>query len=222
MTWLIFIDDLHLDFRNTGRIRDALKTIAAQLIGEADRFAVVSSGPSALAVDLTGDRQLLSEAMRRVTGNALKFSDTLEPYGAAEANYRASVALAAVSSLINSPSLPVGTKALLYISNGYDFEILPDAAPKPMPRGQRTSTRTEVRAQLAELRAAVVRRSVAVFAIDPRVAINGSDIDSMHPAWAAHQEAKRASLRTISESGFAIVDGDFMTRLKEIADMIRR
>ena len=221
VTWLIFIDDLHLDFRNTGRIRDALKTIAAQLLAEDDRFAIISSGPSGVAVDLTSDRELLNGAIRRTTGNALRFSDVLDRNGAAEANYRASIALATVKSLIDAPSLPFGSKALLYISNGYDFEILPDAAPMPMPRGQRTSTRAEVRAQLTELRAAATNASVRVFAIDPRVAINGSDLDAQQPEWASHQEAKRTALRSISENGFAIVDGDFVKQLKQIADAVR-
>ena len=221
MTWLIFIDDLHLDFRSTGRIRDALKRIAAELITENDRFAVVSSGPSAVAVDLTSDRELLTAAIRKTTGNALKFIDVLSRNGAAEANYRASTALSTVTSMINAPSLPVGSKALLYISNGYDFEVLPDAAPMPMPRGRRTSTRAEVRAQLNELRTAATNASVAVFAIDPRVAINGADLDAPQPESPSHQQAKRTMLRSISESGLAIVDGDFAKQLKQIADAVR-
>ena len=50
VTWLIFVDDLHLDFRNTGRIRDALMKLASALIQDGDRFAIASGGPSSLAV----------------------------------------------------------------------------------------------------------------------------------------------------------------------------
>src|SRR5262245_55007857 len=75
VTWLIFIDDLHLDFRNTGRIRTMLRTLSAELILEGDHVAISSSGPSALAVDLTTDRQLIDGAIKRATGNALKYED---------------------------------------------------------------------------------------------------------------------------------------------------
>ena len=49
--FLIFIDDLHLDFRNTGRIRDLFKKIAKELIHEGDMFGIVSTGPSSIDVD---------------------------------------------------------------------------------------------------------------------------------------------------------------------------
>lgn len=38
VTWLLFIDDLHRDFRNTGRIRNALKVMTAALILDGDTF----------------------------------------------------------------------------------------------------------------------------------------------------------------------------------------
>ena len=44
--FLIFVDDLHLDFRNTGRIRDLFKKISDELVHEGDMFGIVSTGPS--------------------------------------------------------------------------------------------------------------------------------------------------------------------------------
>ena len=46
--FLIFVDDLHLDFRNTGRIRDLFKKISKELIHEGDMFGIVSTGPSSI------------------------------------------------------------------------------------------------------------------------------------------------------------------------------
>ena len=51
--FLIIVDDLHLDFRNTGRIRDLFKRISRTLIHEGDMFSIVSTGPSSLASDPT-------------------------------------------------------------------------------------------------------------------------------------------------------------------------
>ena len=40
VTWLVFVDDLHLDFRNTGRLRALLRLVSSELIRNDDRFAV--------------------------------------------------------------------------------------------------------------------------------------------------------------------------------------
>src|SRR5438874_4652327 len=54
--FLFFVDDLHLQFHNTGRIRDLFKKISKDLVHEGDLFGIVSSGPSSIAQDLTYDR----------------------------------------------------------------------------------------------------------------------------------------------------------------------
>jgi hypothetical protein len=48
--WLIFIDDLHLDFTATGHLKELLKKVTAELVHEGDRFGVVSTGPSSIAI----------------------------------------------------------------------------------------------------------------------------------------------------------------------------
>jgi hypothetical protein len=75
VTWLVFVDDLHLDFRNTGRLRELLRMVSGQLIRPGDRFALRSSGPSMLSVDITQDQTLLASALMRATGSGLSFSD---------------------------------------------------------------------------------------------------------------------------------------------------
>lgn len=75
--WVIFIDDLHLDFRATGRLRDLFGTISQALIRDGDSFAVVSTGPSSLAIDATQDPKRLDEAKSRISGAGLKPSDIL-------------------------------------------------------------------------------------------------------------------------------------------------
>ena len=85
--FLIIVDDLHLDFRNTGRIRDLFKRISRTLVHEGDMFGIVSTGPSSLAIDLTYDRKILDEAIKKITGNGLKPSDIIQGQdGAARAD----------------------------------------------------------------------------------------------------------------------------------------
>ena len=76
--FLIIVDDLHLDFRNTGRIRDLFKRISKTLVHEGDMFSIVSTGPSSLAIDPTYDRKVLDEAIKKITGNGLKPADIIQ------------------------------------------------------------------------------------------------------------------------------------------------
>ena len=224
VTWLIFVDDLHLDFRNTGRIRDLLRTIGAELIREGDRLAIVSSGPSALAVDVTTNRGVLAEAIKKVVGNGLKFEDLQSPNAAAEVLYRASTSVAAMqSALSNATRALSGTKALLYVSNGYSIDSLADATQPSRIRGVRIATRAEIREQVAQLTSTAMQSAIRIFAINPGAA---SPLDDpADPAWVKHLLLeRRTSLYSISTKtlGFAIVDGDLVTQLRRVADAMRQ
>src|SRR5688572_29146225 len=63
--WLLFIDDMHLDFRNTGRLRNLLRLVANELIKDGDAFMVRSSGPSQVAMEWTVDRSRLQLELRK-------------------------------------------------------------------------------------------------------------------------------------------------------------
>jgi VWFA-related protein len=76
--FLIIVDDMHLDFRNTGRIRDLFKKIGRELIHEGDMFCIVSTGPSSIAIDPTYDRKMLDESIKKITGNGLKPQDIIQ------------------------------------------------------------------------------------------------------------------------------------------------
>src|ERR1700674_2994153 len=54
--FLFFVDDQHLQFGNTGRIRELFKKISKELVHDGDLFGIVSSGPSSIAVDMTYDK----------------------------------------------------------------------------------------------------------------------------------------------------------------------
>jgi VWFA-related protein len=124
--WLIFVDDLHLDFTNTGRIKDLFKRISNELVHEGDMFGIVSTGPSSLAIDLTYDRKRLTEAIDKISGAGLKPSEILDtPLGAegpAEVRYRAHVAFDTAYGIMKTlESVHNRRKAFVYVSNGYDF-----------------------------------------------------------------------------------------------------
>src|SRR3954454_20959361 len=130
--FLFFVDDLHLQFHNTGRVRELFKKISKELVHEGDMFGIVSSGPSSIAIDMTYDRTRLDEAIKKIAGNELKPTDIINgPSGAegpSEVRYRAHVAFSTVNDLLNNlNSVHNRRKALIYVSDGYDFNPFQDA-----------------------------------------------------------------------------------------------
>ncbi|MFB3855063.1 MAG: VWA domain-containing protein [Vicinamibacterales bacterium] len=123
---LLFVDDLHLDFRNTGRIRELFKTIKKELIHEGDMFGIVSTGPSSLAIDLTYDARRIDEAIKRISGGGLRPSEIIQgpesADGPSEVRYRAQVAFATASDIMrNLEQVRNRRKAVIFVSEGYDF-----------------------------------------------------------------------------------------------------
>jgi VWFA-related protein len=144
--FLLFIDDLHLDFRNTGRIRELFKKISKTLIHEGDMFGIVSTGPSSLAIDMTYDRKRLDEALSKITGSGLMPSDIIGgPEGAegpSEVRYRAHVAFSTAYEIVeNLGRVQNRRKAVVYVSNGYDlnpFELTRYGESQLYPRDSMT------------------------------------------------------------------------------------
>jgi VWFA-related protein len=130
--FLFFVDDLHLQFHNTGRVRELFKKISKELVHDGDMFGIVSSGPSSIAIDMTYDKSRLDEAIKKIAGNELKPTDIINgPSGAegpSEVRYRAHVAFSTVNDLLNNlNSVHNRRKALIYVSDGYDFNPFQDA-----------------------------------------------------------------------------------------------
>jgi len=130
--FLFFVDDLHLQFHNTGRVRELFKKISKELVHDGDMFGIVSSGPSSIAIDMTYDRSRLDEAIKKIAGNELKPTDIINgPSGAegpSEVRYRAHVAFSTVNDVLkNLEAVHNRRKALIYVSDGYDFNPFQDA-----------------------------------------------------------------------------------------------
>src|SRR6516225_711199 len=130
--FLFFVDDLHLQFHNTGRVRELFKKISKELVHDGDMFGIVSSGPSSIAIDMTYDRNRLDEAIKKMTGNELSPTDIIQgPSGAegpSEVRYRAHVAFSTVGDVLNElEKVHNRRKALVYVSDGYDFNPFQDS-----------------------------------------------------------------------------------------------
>jgi VWFA-related protein len=133
--FVIYVDDLHMDFRNTGRIKDLFNKISDELIHEGDMFCIVSTGPSSLAIDMTYDRKRLKEAIKKISGAGLSPKEILDTpegqEGPPEVRYRANVAFSTAYDLMAQlESIHNRRKAFIYVSNGYDFDPFPKTREK--------------------------------------------------------------------------------------------
>ncbi len=234
--FLIFLDDLHLEFQNTGRLRDLFKRITKELIHEGDMYGVVSSGPSSIAQDLTYDRSRLDEILKKVTGHGLKPSDIINgPQGAegpSELRYRAHVAFSTAYDMMrNLEQVTNRRKAFIYLSDGYDFNPFIDArlGTNPFfdggrPRSARDNDQgynerlksqaqfgdTDLVRELSELTRAANRANATIYTIDPRGLVAGGEIDEQVDPneYMNYVRKSQDSLRVLAEEtgGFAVVN----------------
>lgn len=128
----LFIDDLHIEFKLTPRMRQIVNLIAEKLIHDGDMFAVVSSGYSSIAQDPTYDRKRIPEIVDRIQGGGLTPNDIVTAAstaeGPAQVRYMAGVAFAnAYDMLKQLEAIPNRQKTFIYLSSGYDFNPFPEA-----------------------------------------------------------------------------------------------
>ena len=244
--FLIVVDDLHLDFRNTGRIRDLFKRISKTLVHEGDMFGIVSTGPSSLAIDLTYDRKILDDAIKKITGNGLKPSDVIQgaegAEGPSEVRYRAHVAFSTAYDILRQLERVTNRrKAVIWVSNGFDFNPFEKSrlGEDPVFGGRFGQTREEGEAdrerfnrgqqfadadlarELGELTRTANRANATLYTIDPRGLVAGADLDeTLDPTeYAEHVRKTQDSLRVLAEEtgGIAVVNqNDFDKALKRI------
>jgi len=210
VTWLIFVDDLHIDFRNTGYLRKLLVSMASALIRDGDAFVLRSSGPSP-SIPFTTDRSLLDAAIARVAGNELPPAAVVRFWPASElqdeARYRASRAGSAATEMLNAGgSLSSRRQAMLYLTNGYHLDP-PDV-------------------RIGEFASAAQRANITVFAINARSLPRAPPVPVQGDAalWASYRAAMLNSLRAISEptGGFAVLDeADTADALQRIGRTVR-
>ena len=244
--FLIFIDDLHLDFRMTPRTRDLMQRMLKNLVHDGDMFGIVSTGTSSISEQLTYDRQVLESAVSRVTGSGLRPEDIIKGMQSnqgSELRYRAHVAFSTAYQLMkNLESLRNRRKAVIYISSGYDFNPFETSRLKyqaelygidtndsnqfdPFTQSQNngnTFAEADLVRELAELTRAANRANATFYTIDPRGLIAGQDLgDEQVDAaeWQNFIRESQDSLRVLAEQtgGIAVVNqNDFDKALKRI------
>lgn len=243
--FVIVLDDLHIDFGSTSRIRDLVARMLRLLIHDGDMFGIVSTGTSSISEPLTYDRQVLESAIARMKGEALSPEEIIRgssgPQGPTELRHRAHVAFSTVHDLLrNLESVRGRRKAVIYLSSGYDFNPFATARLEEQARrlhvdpadlqsdpflresqsGEQLSETDLVR-ELAEIVRDALRANARLYTIDPRGLVDGPDIAQNVSAqdWNAFVRDSQDSLRVLATEtgGTSIVNmNDVDAGLKRI------
>lgn len=209
--FVIVIDDLHVQFDQTPRLRTILKDVLRTVIHGGDMFAVISNGTSSISQPLTFDRQILETiANSKATGNGLVPSEIIASLNGADRGSnlrrRADVAFTTAYDLINNlQQIRNRRKAVLYISSGYHFDLttMPDSDVDPFVGRQRNATASsdaELIREAVELTLSANRGSVTIYPIDPRGFINGPDLvlNVSQQDWIDYRQRAADTLRLLA------------------------
>jgi VWFA-related protein len=243
--FVIVLDDLHLDFGSTGRVRDLMSRMLRTLIHDGDMFGIVSTGTSSISEPLTYDRQVLESAIARMKGEALTPTEIIQGLSSArgptELRHRAHVAFSTVRELLrNLETVHQRRKAVLYLSSGYDFNPFEDSRldeqarragvdvadlkNDPFVRAEQSGqllSEGDLVQELAEIISAANRANATLYAIDPRGLVAGPDVDQpiKTQEWLAFVRDSQDSLRVMADGtgGLAVVNmNDFDAAFRRI------
>jgi VWFA-related protein len=124
--FLFVVDDLHLSTAKTPIVRDLFRQMSKYLLRDSDMFGIISTGTSAIAVDLTYDHTRFDDAVKQIIGNGLSPTDIIQGQsgseGPIEVRHRAHTAFSTVKSVFDGlEKVHDRRKMVVYVSEGYDF-----------------------------------------------------------------------------------------------------
>jgi VWFA-related protein len=198
--FLLVLDDLHLEFRETPRTRALVTRILLTVVHDGDLVGVVTTGYSSISERLTYDRQVAESAIRRVTGGGLRPEQIFDGRQLGEVRNRARVAFTTAHDLLKQlEGVRNRRKTVVLVSGGYDVDPT---------RGGSPPSDTDLARELAELTRAANRANATIHAIDPRGLVLGADPPQGVPVadWNAYLRDAQDSLRVLAmETGGQLI-----------------
>jgi VWFA-related protein len=132
--FIIFIDDMHLQPLDSIKARRVLEQIRDTIIHEGDLIALVSTGYSSIATELTYDikKARFNEAIGKTMGSGMTVQEIISANqtqeGPAGLRHNAFVAFStAYDTLEQVEKIKNRRKAFIYVSGGYDFNPFKNA-----------------------------------------------------------------------------------------------
>ena len=182
-TFLVAVDDLHLDFGSTPRVRKILQDLVNGT-REGDLWALVTTGTSSVRLN-PGPVSAVLAAVPRIVGNQVETRESLNAFGDADRatiiRRRASGADIMIALAISEfAGTTRGPLTVFYLTDGYDARMVPGM--------------TEVVHATADSRSRLI-------VIAPRdiVPPQYSPADVKPEEWAAYVDSTRTSIRALAE-----------------------
>jgi VWFA-related protein len=214
-------------------------------------FAMYSTGPSAVEIPVTYNRGLLDSAISRIGGRGMTVRDIMDSgegsQGPQGLRYQAHVAFSTAYKLIRSlGDVKDRRKAVILISNGYDFDPFPqgrtgtdqvyggrygtpfgnadpDTGEKFLLLGQQHNrfADADLTNELAALAGVANRANATIYTIDPRGVVGTTDlVNQVDPGEMRTYISKtQSSLRLLADAtgGTAVVNtNDYDAALRRI------
>ena len=199
---LLFVDDLHLDFRSTPRLRSLLIRLVPRLMGDGDSLALVTTGFSSVAIAPTTEQDVVLSGLRRITGGALRPDEIFDRRGSRERRRRSRIAIATARRTIEGlDTIASGRTVMIYVSGGY---------------GERDLTSV-----LSEIAATANNANTTIHAIDAGSLVDGPNPPpslSNQSEWEAYHRDAQSSLWALAGP----TGGHFISTWSEVDRVIEQ
>jgi VWFA-related protein len=236
--FVLIVDDLHFTATETPVVRALLRKVIARLFHDGDMVAMFSTGSSSIEIPVSYDRKLLESAVSKVSGHGMSYRDIMDAKDGSQGpqglRYQAHVAFKTAYELLgNLERVRNRRKALILISNGYDFDpfpagrtgtdqvfggrygspwVNPESGDRFMAleKANNQFAEADLASELAAITGIANRVNASIYAIDPRGVAGttsvAEQIDSTEMR--THIGKTQGSLQVLSEAtgGFAVIN----------------
>ena len=191
---MLVVDDAHLDFRQTPRLRKMLQELSRSG-REQDTWTLVTTGSPGTRVDTAPGSAAIRAAVSRLTGNALTVREQLDAFGdpdrGAIVRRRALLTDIAISQAISQAASESRPLSIVFFTGGYDSRMIPEMSEVVRATG-------------------AARARLVVVSVPDLVPERDVPPDVRPDEWAPYVEALRASLRNLAEQtgGTAVFSRD--------------
>jgi VWFA-related protein len=233
---LIFIDDLHFEPEHSPQVRKLVQQIVDTVMHDGDLFAVVSTGPSYVAIDPTYDKKMVLEAVGKIRGSGPIPAEIFKMFesaqGPGDLRARAQMAFYTAYDILGElEQVNNKRKAVIYISTGYDLDpFAAGRAGKDRIQGGRFSdpllnlideenpyfrmgtvtADIDLHKLMRELVLSANRANASIYTVDPRGLAGVVDMSSLadQDDWRTYIQKTTSTLRYLAEEtgGFPVVN----------------
>jgi VWFA-related protein len=236
--FVLIVDDLHFTATETPVVRALLHKVIAKLFHDGDMVAMFSTGSSSIEIPVSYDRKLLEGAVSKVSGHGMSYRDIMDARDGSQGpqglRYQAHVAFKTAYELLgNLERVRNRRKALILVSNGYDFDpfpagrtgtdlvfggrygspwVNPDSGDRflALEKANNQFADADLASELAAVTGIANRVNASIYAIDPR-GVAGTTSVAEHidmTEMRTHIGKTQGSLQVLSEAtgGFAVIN----------------